>query len=236
MTEAEKRQAERDARELGLLLLLLFRRSDGTPIGTRVTFDAPTGTFKVDGKQIPIERIIEYLIRIDERFAKDLTDLTLDLEAGKISFETWRASFESKIKSAHILAAALAIGGVAAAIKSARLEAIIDEQLDYLSGFVEAMRSNRAGSWGMIRRRARSYMRVARVTYYDMQFDLVKAIGIMQESKRILSTAEHCAHDPIRDTPGCVELAQRGWVPIDEQIPLGRATCGPYCLCTIIYR
>lgn len=54
------------------------------------------------------------------------------------------------------------------------------------------------------------------------------------EGRRVLGVAEHC--EPSKDRPGCVELAKLGWMPIEQVVPIGDATCLDNCKCTILTR
>lgn len=54
------------------------------------------------------------------------------------------------------------------------------------------------------------------------------------QARRRLTVAEHCRDSEHRY--GCVELARRGWQPIDTITPIGEATCWDGCLCEMEYR
>ncbi len=55
-----------------------------------------------------------------------------------------------------------------------------------------------------------------------------------REARRVLTPADHC-HDS-DDRPGCVELAALGWVPIQQVVRLGDATCRQHCKCVMEYQ
>lgn len=54
------------------------------------------------------------------------------------------------------------------------------------------------------------------------------------EGRRFLRVADHC-HDS-GDRRGCVELADLGWVPIEQVVPLGGATCRLHCRCELHFQ
>jgi hypothetical protein len=54
------------------------------------------------------------------------------------------------------------------------------------------------------------------------------------EARRVLGVAEYCKAS--NDRPGCVDLADKGWIPISQMVPIGGATCRDHCKCTIFYR
>jgi hypothetical protein len=63
---------------------------------------------------------------------------------------------------------------------------------------------------------------------------LQSVLGLDMECRRVLGPNEnHCYPS---DLPGCIELAQMGWVPVANMIPLGQTTCRSNCRCRIEYR
>lgn len=55
-----------------------------------------------------------------------------------------------------------------------------------------------------------------------------------REAKRLLSPVEHCEETVLH--PGCLEEANKGWMPIEKMVPIGGCTCLNNCKCRIIYR
>ena len=56
-----------------------------------------------------------------------------------------------------------------------------------------------------------------------------------EEARRILGPNEnHCHND--RDKPGCIELSEKGWIPIGQLVPIGLATCRRNCKCRLDFR
>lgn len=54
------------------------------------------------------------------------------------------------------------------------------------------------------------------------------------EGRRVLGVAEHCEES--RDRPGCVELSELGWIPIQQVTKIGDATCRQNCRCVLQFR
>jgi hypothetical protein len=73
MTELERiraeQDAESDAEELGLLLLLAFRKRDSRAT-SQVSFDPLTGRFTLNGRTVSVRSVIGYLERINEKMAR----------------------------------------------------------------------------------------------------------------------------------------------------------------------
>lgn len=53
------------------------------------------------------------------------------------------------------------------------------------------------------------------------------------EARRFLTPAEHCSETEL---PGCLEEAGKGWMPINQLIPLGGCTCRSNCKCYVKFR
>jgi hypothetical protein len=53
------------------------------------------------------------------------------------------------------------------------------------------------------------------------------------EARRFLTPAEHCEESEL---PGCIEEANKGWMPIDQLVPLGGCTCRSNCKCYVKFR
>ena len=64
---------------------------------------------------------------------------------------------------------------------------------------------------------------------------LQSLFGMGYECRRVLGPNEnHCESNG--DTEGCPELAAKGWMPVEDVIPIGEATCGSNCRCSLEYR
>ena len=58
--------------------------------------------------------------------------------------------------------------------------------------------------------------------------------GVKVEMRNVLGDAEHC--EASGNTPGCLEEANRGWVPFGQMSLPGRRTCVSSCKCRVDYR
>jgi hypothetical protein len=85
-----------------------------------------------------------------------------------------------------------------------------------------------------IRSRAKSYVRAAHITFANVELEVYKTLDFYDEARRVLRAAEHCRDTEL--TPGCLELAAQGWMPVDQMTPIGDATCMQWCRCYIEYR
>lgn len=214
--EQQEREAEKDAKELLLLLLL----------GGAVVFRADVGRFYVNGKSVSITTIRKYLQRIERNLGRRLTKLTNDLEAKKITLAKWQRGFERSIISAHILAGALAVGGIASAVRNDEIQARIASELKYADNFGDEVKDKKLSAARM-KARAKSYLIAATITYGILELEVRKLMGGFTEARRIRRASESC--------PGCVAYAYR-WMPIGEMPAIGSLTCRSRCRCYLEYR
>jgi len=230
MTEAEIRQAEKDAGDdagaLAMLLLLLLMKPR-SPEGQRVRFDPAAGRFYFDGKTVSIRSIRAHLNRIEDRFGKKLAKMTRDLEDGRVTLAEWKRSFDRTVISSHILAGALALGGIAVAVRNSKVQSRIADELKFADEFSESIRMKKAGSFSKIRARAKSYLMAASVTYSQIEQDVRGLMGMQTEAKRIRRAAESCR--------GCIEYSYR-WMLNAKLPPIGSMQCRQHCRCFVIYR
>lgn len=231
MTEAELKQAEKDAESdaewLALLLLLYFRKKDRQGVEI-VTFDSAKGRFYYNGKSVSVTQIRKYLNRIETRYAKRLDRITQQLMNDEITVAEWKREFDRSISSMHILAGALALGGIAVSARNAAVQAAIASETAFADEFAKAVRKNKAGTVAQVRSRARSYVRSILMTYANTELEARRLMGTQTEARRIRRASESCK--------GCIEWAKRGWVPIDIMPRLGSLQCRIYCRCYIEYR
>jgi hypothetical protein len=230
-TEQEIREAELDAERdaaaiaLAVLLLMIARwRKRNSP---RAEFRADLGRFYIDGSSVSVRTVRDYLQRIERRFGNRLAEMVKDLDAGKITIERFESSFMQTVRSAHILAGALAVGGIAAAVRNTDVRERIASELEYAENFVSAIAGATAGTLKMRIARARSYMRAATVTYGVTELKARGAVGRQTECRRIRRASESCQ--------GCTELAGR-WMPIAEMPPIGSQQCRGRCRCYLEFR
>jgi hypothetical protein len=214
--EQQEREAEKDAKELLLLLLL----------GGAVVFRSDVGRFYVNGKSVSITTIRKYLQRIERNLGRRLTKLTDDLEAQKITLAKWQREFERSITSAHILAGALAVGGINAAVRNDEIQARIASELKYADNFGDEVKDKKV-SPARMKSRAKSYLIAATITYGILELQVRKLMGGYTECRRIRRASESC--------PGCVAYAYR-WMPIGMIPPIGSLQCGGRCRCYLEYR
>lgn len=217
--ELEK-ETESDAAALALVLLL--SRNKG-----RVTFRADVGRFYVDGRSVSIKTIRSYLMRVEKRQGERIGRLMDDLAKGRISLAAWQREFELIVTTSHTIAGALAIGSLAAAVRSETVKGRIDSELRYADKFAVEIREGKAGSAAQQKARAKSYLMATAITYGVLELESRGLMSIYTEARRIRRASESC--------DGCRRLAGK-WMPIAELKPIGSMECGSRCRCYLEYR
>lgn len=189
--------------------------------GTRYR-DPETGRFI---SRAAVRRALEESLTNLER----LTDtLASDLRAGRISLLDWRQEMRGVIKQVHMAAAELAKGGRAQMTLAdyGRAGQQIRRQYDYLEAWVEQIKAGLPVD-GRMEPRAAQYLRSARVAYLAHQQAAFRQQGFDQTRSK-LHPAEHCAQ--------CIDEAERGWVSIGAEVPLGQRQCRANDRCTLEFR
>lgn len=232
ITAAEIRQAradaEAEAKQLGLMLVLALRYLNKYSTVKSITFDIETGIFYVNGFRVPKNVIRGYIDRLERVSAVRLGEIVDDLEQRKIDLDEWKKQHDRRVRAMLILSGALALGSIEQALRSGRVLGLIEEQLRYSHKFERAIRLGAAGTFSRIKWRAKSYAAAARVTYGIIEQTAREQFGNQKEARRIQTAAESCN--------GCIKWARKGWIPINLMPPIGSQQCKNYCKCYLIYR
>lgn len=238
MTSEQIKQAEKDAADdakfIGLLLLTAMASKAASTLN-QLEWKSETGKFYIKGRSVSITSIRKYLLSIENKLGRKLIKLVSELENKTITLAAFQREFERTITSSHILAGALAVGGIAVAARNPSVQNRIAGEIKFADKFIAEIRKGKGGSFALLKSRAKSYLQAATITYNQVEQEIRSAVGIQTECKRVLRNAEHCIP--------CRRLAKRNWVPIDEMSPIG--TLGPpiypngcrrHCRCYLIYR
>lgn len=238
MTPEQIKQAEKDAAEdakfIGLLLLTAMASKSSRELN-QLEWKPETGKFYIKGRSVSIASIRKYLLSIENKLGRKLVKLVDQLERKEITLAAFQREFESTVTSSHILAGALAVGGITQAVASLAVRDRIAGEIKFADQFIKEIRKGKAGSFSRIKARAKSYLQSATITYSQVEQQVRGAIGIQTECKRVLRVAEHCIP--------CLRLAKKGFIPIGEMPPIGTLIepkypngCSRFCRCYLIYR
>jgi len=230
------KQAHKAARDMGglasLLLTVQSRKVND------IQWDAKKVRFIVNGRTISIVSIRKELMRINTTLARKVEEYNYLLQLKVWSITKWREEMLKLIQNSHIILAALTVGTIAAAVAEPTTLRRIDRDIGALARYTTAIKQKTIPSNLSMLNRSRAYLRSFAVTYHVLLHRAHIRAGFT-EAKRMLSSAEHCRSGSLKDgtfVEGCLEVANKGWMPIRDMPILGSLRCKQWCLCWIIFR
>lgn len=185
----------------------------------------------VTGRVLSEKQLRNAVARVSNEAQKRMKEQTRQLIAGTIMFVVWYARSRNIMKALYKTIWVLWLGGFLFDDETQRdlFYLLMLMQFKRFDNFTTALDSGAQKLNGTAVTRAGSYGRYGNTLHQNMKLDR----GIMRghtEARRVLGMNELHCHDYTTKkthefTPGCVELAERGWMPISQMIPLGGATC-----------
>lgn len=188
-----------------------------------------------NGRFVPATRVKRAVDKASQTFSEELRDRTQRLKDDfhPEDFYTWVADTRKEIQQFHNGVVAVALGGIAAALKFATtnsavwatMEQAIGAQLSWFDRYV----------WGIVvgtadldPNRASMYP-LAGYGMYQNAVRIREATNRgYDEEQRVLTPGNNC------DT--CVNQASLGWQPLGTLNAIGDSECGGRCRCDFIYR
>jgi len=160
--------------------------------------------------------------------AQQVDTLSRKLIAGTINTAQWAKGMQEAVQRGHRAMALLAYGGQPHITEPvwAQTAAIIKQQDKYLKRFVEQVRNGQAPLTDGLVNRARMYMDALYATHENLALMREEGAGAT-EARRVLAGG---AVDD-RNCEPCIELARKGWLPIDKLPRLGATPCLSKCRC-----
>jgi hypothetical protein len=148
---------------------------------------------------------------------------------GEISLASFQLELMQTAKAAMLAGGILARGGAAQMRPADYLAAAreIKRQYQYAREFADQVADGRQPLNGTIVSRARQYGQAAR-GHYAREWGRGQQQRGYQSVRNVLAPAEHCQQ--------CRSLAARGWMPLDEMVPIGERTCRGNDRCRLEYR
>lgn len=196
----------------------------------------PTGRYlnATTKRLVSDKAIITQLNKVIAGTRGEMEQLALDLQANRINLQTFYNEMRVRMKVIHGVSGAIANGGVERMGLSdwGSVGGVSRKQYGFLNDFVKEIEAGLPLD-GRFLNRVRMYFEAGRSTFHNMRTRIARRKGHTQ-ARRILGPAErHCLNS---DRPGCVELADLGWVAIEDLVSIGEATCLTRCHCTVEYR
>lgn len=229
-------QAKKTAGSFGGLLSLLL----AVKRGATKNIEFRGAAFYVEGDRVTPALIQKELGRVELKIAATIFSYNEKLFKKEWTIVEWREAMEKLVEDSHILFAALAMGGIATAVKDVDVKRRIERDKKAVKRFSRALRYKQVPTLQLAHNRGRSYLRSFYVTFQLLNHAINIFSGKL-EAKNILSPAEHCRTPKTQensDKPeeGCYEIAVKGWLPIKQMPPIGTRVCGQFCKCHLIYR
>jgi len=201
-------------------------------------FDFNIGRYRYlkNGRFISAEQIKLGNLRVAKAQEMYMSDLTQQLIDGQITERQWYLSMRKAMKDEYRAAWIASIGGVENYNRSeaSKFGWAVRPQYRWLDNFLLEIQSGKQPLNAFAKRRARMYARAANGIYQNNIFKIAQRNGL-REAKRNLGESEQHCHDS-KQRPGCIELAQLGYVPMEQATPIGSATCLSHCLCSWSFR
>lgn len=175
-----------------------------------------------DGGSLTPDISNRLLKTLKQETRKRLIGLATELKNKNIDADAFKASFSAEIKNLHIAASILGAGGVLnlSPLHIEQVTSQIQQQLDYLDGYVLDLQKNLSTATGLTQRdvsRAGQYADAANVTASQSRRQFYKNETQGQgEERRILGAAEHC---PDAVIPGQLVKTRNGKLPIELVTP-----------------
>ena len=161
---------------------------------------------------------------------------TQQLIAGVILLAAWYEEMRSLMSALYRTVFILSIGGFLFEDDTARnlFYLLALPQFGRLDNFERQLETGVQALDGRAMNRAGLYGGYGNGLWQNLGLDRAKQKELT-EARRVLGANEdHCRDRGNRR--GCWELWKWGWVPINEMVPIGNATCYSNCLCHINYR
>lgn len=203
-----------------------------------VFFDYITGVFRYrrSGRLVPDKYLALGNVRVSRAVEKELYHLTEQLRIGEISTQYWYDAMRATMRDQYRAAYIASIGGRAnyTASEIAKFGWRVRPHYAWLDNFLYEIQSGKQPLNSFASRRAKMYARAGASIYQNNRLRVAEQHGF-RYAKRVLGPTEAHCHDTLRN-PGCQELADLGYVPMLDVVPIGDASCYSNCLCRYIFR
>lgn len=178
--------------------------------------------------------VAEQTIRnqVDTIIAKEerrLRGLTVKFAIEEVSFSDWQLEIMQSIKSSHIASYVAGKGGYTHMTQSdwGIVGSIIKEDYKIIRSISEQIDTGGIDpKTGRLQDSIRRLSRKSRSSYYKGRQSWAKTNGFLFEES-VLGVADHCME--------CVDMANKGRVPIGTLIPVGERICRSNCRCKILF-
>jgi hypothetical protein len=198
-------------------------------------YDPLTGKYRrvLTGKSVSEREIRNAVFKASNEAKNRMRQETKQMMTGTILFVVWYYRIRSILKALLRAVWTVNLGGILFEDEATRnafylWSLLLFDRVDELKGAID---EGRIPFDGRILTSVGNIARSANIAFQNSKVEKGKKLG-HDEAMRVLGENENHCHDST-DRPGCVELADLGWVRIDKLVPLGMATCWDNCMCQV---
>lgn len=187
------------------------------------------------GRDITPDQLNRFVRKVSNESSRRMKKSTQQLIAGIIMLSVWYSRMRDLMRALYKTIWILAIGGFVFDDDFQRnlFYLFVLLQFNFLDNFVYQMEVGLQPLNGFAMTRAGMYGNYGHSLWEDYWLTEAEDLGYT-EAIRILGDNENHCVDGKR--PGCIELAQLGWIPVRNMVPIGEAQCYSNCHCRIKYR
>jgi hypothetical protein len=177
---------------------------------------------------VSIQTVNRWVRDIGAGAKERMQDLARAKAAGTISGAEFELGMREEIKQLHRTMGVLAKGGKEQMTLGdwGRVGNVVARQNDYMLGFGADIARDQVSDAQLVAR-AGQYAEAGYSTYQNLDAVAKRDAGATLARRILDDGAEHCQD--------CPDLADAGWVPIEDITPIGDTECQVQCRCTIEY-
>jgi len=190
------------------------------------------------GRTVTDQQLRRYVFNVSNQASLRMKKSTQQLIAGVILLAAWYEEMRSLMSALYRTVFLLSIGGFLFEDDTARnlFYLLVLPQFGRLDNFERQLETGVQKLDGRAMNRAGSYGSYGSGFWQNIGLSRAKQKGKTQAWRILGPTETHCHNDNKSGRPGCWELWKKGWVPIEEMVPIYDAACWGNCQCHILYR
>lgn len=234
--EIEEAKRDRNIAILGTLLLAYFLFREDRGIYQYGYYDPISGRSKLLKIGALSGAVKMGVLRISKAIEIEARILGGQLVNGSISIAEWHYEMSVLLRTEYRAVYLASIGGVEnlGVFELQHFSSSVGFYFERLGNLAEKLARGELKIDGRVVGWSGMYARAGNSIFWNSSLKIAQRNG-MREARRILGPNEnHCLDS--RDRQGCFELAEQGWVAIDQMVELGDATCLSNCLCGMQFR
>ena len=186
---------------------------------------------KDTAREVPKPVVRQAIDDFGEAAKAELNRLAIRLQVGEINESEFAIKAKASIKSIHIAAASVALGGKDKLTPKdlGYIGSLIKSEYKYFDAMMREVGAESQPLDGTFLARVAMYGAASTKTFEAVTRRANQVSGDFDQDRRRLGKAEHC--------PECIEYAGKGWQPIGTLPEIGsKCSCKSNCKCYFEYR